>query len=104
MSTSTLTQVLSSQRKLPLLITLSADDRKRLYKMGDKRLAFVHNSLNIAQSNRNILPASFDLERFASNYRLTSNLSELLLRCDRESRSLKTTLISAKVTAHTSTG
>jgi hypothetical protein len=67
------------QQKLPFLITLSADDRKRLYKMGDKRLAFVQNSLNAAQSNRNILPASFDLEGFAKDYRLTSNLSELLM-------------------------
>ena len=47
--------------------------------MGDKRLAFVQNSLNAAQSNRNILPASFDLEGFASDYRLTSNLSGLLM-------------------------
>ena len=46
------------QQKLPFLITLSADERKRLYKMGDKRLAFVQNSLNVAQSNRNILPAA----------------------------------------------
>jgi hypothetical protein len=67
------------QKKLPFLITLSADERKRLYKMGDKRLAFVQNSLNAAQSNRNILPASFDLDGFASDYRLTSNLGELLM-------------------------
>jgi hypothetical protein len=67
------------QQNLPFLITLSADERKRLYKMGDKRLAFVQNSLNAAQSNRNILPASFDLDGFANDYRLTSNLSELLM-------------------------
>ncbi|MBF2049924.1 MAG: hypothetical protein EDM05_59635 [Leptolyngbya sp. IPPAS B-1204] len=67
------------QQKLPFLITLSAEERKRLYKMGDKRLAFVQNSLSAAQSNRNILPASFDLEGFANDYRLASNLSELLM-------------------------
>ncbi|WNZ22023.1 hypothetical protein HJG54_03510 [Leptolyngbya sp. NK1-12] len=67
------------QQKLPFLITLSAEERKRLYKMGDKRLAFVQNSLSVAQSNRNILPASFDLEGFANDYRLASNLSELLM-------------------------
>jgi hypothetical protein len=67
------------QQNLPFLITLSADERKRLYKMGDKRLAFVQNSLNAAQSNRNILPASFDLDGFANDYRLTSSLSELLM-------------------------
>lgn len=67
------------QQKLPFLITLSAEERKRLYKMGDKRLAFVQNSLNAAQSNRNILPASFDLEGFGNDYRLATHLSELLM-------------------------
>lgn len=67
------------QQKLPFLITLSAEERKRLYKMGDKRLAFVQNSLNAAQSNRNILPASFDLEGFTNDYRLASSLTELLM-------------------------
>jgi hypothetical protein len=37
------------QQKLPFLITLSADERKRLYKMGDKRLAFVQNGLPSAK-------------------------------------------------------
>jgi hypothetical protein len=67
------------QQKLPFLITLSAEERKRLYKMGDKRLSFVQNSLNAAQSNRNILPASFDLDGFTNDYRLATNLSELLM-------------------------
>lgn len=67
------------QQKMPFLITLSAAERKRLYKMGDKRLAFVQNSLNAAQTNRNILPASFDLEGFSNDYRLASSLTELLM-------------------------
>ena len=29
------------QQKLPFLITLNTTERKRLFKMGDKRLAFV---------------------------------------------------------------
>jgi len=67
------------QQKLPFLITLSAEERKRLYKMGDKRLAFVQNSLSAAQSNRNILPASFDLEGYTNDYRLASSLTEVLM-------------------------
>ncbi|MBW4419034.1 MAG: hypothetical protein KME13_07360 [Myxacorys californica WJT36-NPBG1] len=67
------------QQKMPFLITLSADDRQRLYKMGDKRLAFVQNSLSAAQSNPNILPASFDLQGFSNDYQLATDLSELLM-------------------------
>lgn len=67
------------QQKMPFLITLSADERKRLYKMGDKRLAFVQNSFNAAQSNQNILPASFDLEGFTNDYRLATSLTELMM-------------------------
>lgn len=65
------------QQKLPFLITLSATERRRLFKMGDKRLAFVQTSLNAAQSNPNILPASFDLSGFANDYRLATTLTEV---------------------------
>ncbi|MBW4578074.1 MAG: hypothetical protein KME42_00680 [Tildeniella nuda ZEHNDER 1965/U140] len=67
------------QQKMPFLVTLSAEERKRLYKMGDRRLAFVQNSFQAAQSNRNILPASFDFDGFGNDYRLSSNLTELLM-------------------------
>jgi len=36
------------QQKLPLLITLNVTERKSLFKMGEKRLAFVQTSLNAA--------------------------------------------------------
>jgi hypothetical protein len=68
------------QSKMPFLITLSADERKRLYKMGDKRLSFVKNSLSAAQSNPNILPASFDVNEFSNDYQLAMQLSELQMR------------------------
>lgn len=65
------------QEKMPFLITLNATERRRLFKMGDKRLAFVQTSLNAAQGNRNILPASFDLEGFSNDYRLAIALMEI---------------------------
>ena len=37
------------------------------------------NSLTAAQSNRNILPASFDLDEFVRGYQLAATLTELLL-------------------------
>jgi hypothetical protein len=81
------------QDKLPFLITLSAEERKRLYKMGDKRLAFVQNSLNVAQANRNILPASFDLDGFSNDYQLTADLTELLMLLNQLTEQVDDTLM-----------
>ena len=66
------------QKKLPFLINLTTDERRSLVKMGDKSLAFVNNSLNAAQANRDILPASFDVEEFVRDYQLAVALTELL--------------------------
>jgi hypothetical protein len=66
------------QQKLPFLVNLTAEERRSLCKMGDKSLAFVNNSLNAAQTNRDILPASFDLDEFVRDYQLAVALTELL--------------------------
>lgn len=68
------------EAKMPFLVTLSTDDRKRLYKLGDKRFNFVRNSFSAAQSNPEILPSSFNVREFSRDYQLTLQLSELLLR------------------------
>ncbi|MBF2008862.1 MAG: hypothetical protein IGS49_26290 [Chlorogloeopsis fritschii C42_A2020_084] len=67
------------QKKLPFLITLSTEERRKRVKMGDKSLAFVNNSITAAQSNPDILPASFDIEEFVRDYQLAATLTELLL-------------------------
>lgn len=66
------------QQKLPFLVTLSTEERRKLVKMGDKSLAFVNNSVTAAQSNREILPASFNVEELVRDYQLASTLTELL--------------------------
>jgi hypothetical protein len=81
------------QNKMSFRITLTQEERKRLYKMGDKRLAFVQNSFNVAQSNRNILPPSFDLEAYANDYRLAANLNELLMRLNQLTEEVDDTLM-----------
>ncbi|RUR74674.1 hypothetical protein ACF3DV_21880 [Chlorogloeopsis fritschii PCC 9212] len=67
------------QKKLPFLITLSTEERRKRVKMGDKSLAFVNNSITAAQSNPDILPASFDIEEFVRDYQLAATLTELLI-------------------------
>jgi hypothetical protein len=39
------------QDKLPFLVTLSPDERRKMLKMGDKSLAFVNNSGGIKGGN-----------------------------------------------------
>lgn len=65
------------EQKLPFLINLTTEERRRLYKMGAKSLTFVNNSLTAAQSNRDILPASFDLDEFSRDYQLATALTEI---------------------------
>lgn len=81
------------QKKLPFLITLTSEERRKLVKMGDKSLAFVNNSVAAAQSNRDILPASFDVEEFVRDYQLTTNLSELLTSMRQLSEQVDDTLL-----------
>ncbi|BAY48166.1 hypothetical protein SAMD00079811_57860 [Scytonema sp. HK-05] len=81
------------QKKLPFLITLSTEERRRLFKMGDKSLAFVNNSLTAAQSNPDILPASFDLEEFVRDYQLAATLTELLIALRQLSEQVDDTLL-----------
>jgi hypothetical protein len=81
------------QQKLPFLITLNMMERKRLFKMGDKRLAFVQTSLSAAQSNQTILPASFDLEGFSNDYHLATALMEIEMLLNQLSEQVDDTLL-----------
>jgi hypothetical protein len=90
------------QQKLPFLITLSAEERRKLYKMGDKSLAFVNNSLTTAQSNGDILPASFDLEEFVRDYQLAASLTEILLGLQQLTEQVDDTLMAVGSEAMTS--
>lgn len=63
--------------KMPFLVALSPDERRNLFKMGDKSLAFVQDALMVAQNNPNILPASFAAPEMAVDVALASQLSEV---------------------------
>lgn len=90
------------QQKLPFLINLTADERRRIYKMGDKSLAFVSNSLTAAQNNPEILPASFDTAELARDYQLATALSELHLNLRQITEQVDDTLLAVGSEAMTS--
>jgi hypothetical protein len=90
------------QQKLPFLVTLSAEERRKLVKMGDKSLAFVNNSVTAAQSNREILPATFDVDELVRDYQLTAALTELLISIQQLSEQVDDTLMAVGSEAMTS--
>ena len=90
------------QQKLPFLVNLTADERRRLLKMGDKSLAFVSNSLTMAQANPDVLPASFDLPEFARDYRLMTVLTEFLFSLRQLTEQVDDTLMAVSSEAMTS--
>lgn len=65
------------QQKLPFLITLTADERKAIFKTGPNSLSFVENALQAAQNNPDIFPKSFDVTEFASDVNLFAVLTDL---------------------------
>jgi hypothetical protein len=90
------------EQKLPFLITLSADERRKLFKMGAKSLSFVNNSLTAAQSNPDILPASFDLEEFARDYKLATTLTDIFFRLEQLTEKVDDTLMAVSSEAMSS--
>ena len=66
------------QTNLPFLINLTPDERRKRFKMGDKSLAFVRNSVTATQNNPDIVPGNFNIAEFNRDYQLTVALSEVL--------------------------
>lgn len=69
----TLTTVLT-----PHLISLSADGRRELPKMGDKSLAFVRKAREYAANNPDLVPRFLNLQMFEADLRGVDTLSNLL--------------------------
>ncbi|WP_445630282.1 hypothetical protein [Nostoc sp. DSM 114167] len=90
------------QKKMPFLITLSTEERRKLVKMGDKSLAFVNNSITAAQSNREILPATFDVDELVQDYQLAAALTELLISMQQLTEQVDDTLMAVGSEAMTS--
>ncbi|MBN3890250.1 MAG: hypothetical protein HWQ43_14150 [Nostoc sp. JL31] len=90
------------QKKMPFLITLSTEERRKLVIMGDKSLAFVNNSITAAQSNREILPATFDVEELVQDYQLAAALTELLTSMQQLTEQVDDTLMAVGSEAMTS--
>jgi hypothetical protein len=69
-----LAAVQTIRQKLPFLVDLSTEERRKLPKMGDKGYAFVERALTVATQNPDILPRSFDVDEFRRDAELLAAL------------------------------
>jgi hypothetical protein len=90
------------ETKLPFLVHLTVEERRKLFKMGNKSLAFVSNSLTAAQANPDILPASFSLTEFSRDYQLATALTDVHFRLQQLVEKVDDTLMAVSSEAMTS--
>jgi hypothetical protein len=69
--------VATIQQKLPFLVSLTADERKGIFKAGPNSLSFVQNAQQAAQNNPDIFPKSFDAVEFSSDVNLFAVLTDI---------------------------
>jgi len=97
LTTDNLTQIKTAiatiQENMPFLISLTVDERRKRFKMGDKSLAFVNNSINVTQNNPEVVPSSFDIAEFEKDYHLTVALTEVLGLLDQLTEKVDDTLL-----------
>ena len=61
-------------------ITLSADDKSGLVKMGDKSVAFCQQTVQVLDQNKDILPPTFDFEEMGDDLAAYAALQSRVLR------------------------
>jgi hypothetical protein len=69
--------VATIRTKLPFLISLTVQDRKRTFKLGPDSLSFVQNSLQAAKDNPSMVPGTFSVPAFETDTNLFAVLTEL---------------------------
>lgn len=79
--------------KLPFLVSLTPDERRELPKMGDKSVAFVRKSVEMAQEGSDYLPGAFDAEEFKNDLALFDALLPILQKSVKLNEMLEDTMI-----------
>ncbi|UBF28113.1 hypothetical protein K9N68_09625 [Kovacikia minuta CCNUW1] len=87
------TAIATIRANMPFLISLTTDERRKRFKMGDKSLAFVSNSITVTQNNPEVLPGNFNAGEFEKDYNLTVSLTEVLSLLEQLSEQVDDTLM-----------
>ncbi|NTV45431.1 MAG: hypothetical protein HGB11_02655 [Chlorobiales bacterium] len=83
----------AASAKLPFLITLTPDERRRLTKMGMKSTAFVQQCLQAVKDNGALMPAGFPLTEFDKDVKLAADLLPILTLSRQLTEKLDDTLL-----------
>ena len=76
-------------------INLTIKDRKTLYKMGDRSLAFVEQALKYAHTHNEFVPPFLNVEEFQKDWDLARQLKDLLKRVEPVMEKLSDTYMAA---------
>jgi len=67
------------REKLPFLIDLTPEERRKLPKIGDTGHNFAAQALTVATQNSGILPRAFDLDEFQRDVELLASLRPIVV-------------------------
>ena len=71
------TAIQTIKETMPFLMDLTPSERKALAKLGDKSVAFVDKSLELATQNPDFLPRSFDITEMQKDVDLFNSLNAI---------------------------
>lgn len=80
---------------LPLLVTLTNEQRQTLPKMGDKTVAFVNKSLEYARQNPDLVPKYLDMNEYAKDVEAINSLFQIASPLDKLMEELDDTMLLA---------
>lgn len=79
------------REKLPFLVGLSTDERRRLSKLGRKSQTFAHQALDMASQHPELMPACLNLEEARRDMNLFISLNPVLQTLSELQRLVKDT-------------
>lgn len=91
------------ENQLPFLISLNADDRRTLPKLGQKSRAFVDQGLVLATQNSGILPRNFDMDEYRRDVDLVRQMEPLVMALQQLTGRLEDTFLAAGSDAYSHT-
>ena len=65
--------------KLPFLINLNEQERKKLRKMGSVRTSYVQDVYNASSGNAGAIPSGFSMVEFGKDVQLNKDLADILI-------------------------
>ena len=72
------TSVQTIKAKMPFLISLNPQERKKIRKMGARRIAYVQDVYNAAVNNSGAIPSGFSVSEFAKDEQLMKDLTDII--------------------------